>query len=158
MAKESIDEAAAKFKPEDPVMKEKIRIFIVDDDNATLELLNSYFSSCFEEGLLAVTFSSKIECAFMFLKHEYFDILLADLHLADFLGIDGIDLIAYSKKRWPDQYAALMTSDTAPQVEDKLYQKGGDQFIKKPFDFGEIESMVENVISHARSEECRCIN
>ena len=122
-----------------------INMLIVEDDPFSRLLVKSLLSKMAninfweaENGLDAIEIMNK----------ESIDICLLDLHMPK---MDGYEVLAQLKKgsRYSHISVVIMTTET--DIKQKLYNKGADGFILKPFDLDDLRLSVYNTIKNKQS-------
>ncbi|MGK0288690.1 MAG: two-component system nitrogen regulation response regulator GlnG [bacterium] len=112
-------------------------ILIIDDEESirwvlskTLDIEN-YKVFPFSNGEDAIQFSKKMNA----------DICLIDLNLP---GMDGFSVMEELKKLLPQVVPIIMTGQSTMRNTIDAIQKGAFDYISKPFDIDEVESIVQN--------------
>jgi DNA-binding response OmpR family regulator len=95
----------------------KKNILIIDDDE---EICNEMKEILQDEGYLVETANDGINGLDLIKKNNY-DIILQDLKLP---GINGIDILKYTKKNKPDIKVIVLTG--RPLIKDQLIKKNYD--------------------------------
>lgn len=103
------------------------KILIVDDEPDMLKLLSMILR---ERTSYAVTTTNNPLEALDLAKKEGFDIVISDLKMP---GLDGIELIDAIKKVDEDIPIIIMTAYGTVESATEAIQKGGFDFITKPF-------------------------
>jgi len=103
------------------------KILIVDDEPDMLKLLSMILR---ERTSYAVTTTNNPVEALDLAKKERFDIVISDLKMP---GLDGIELIDAIKKVDEDIPIIIMTAYGTVESATEAIQKGGFDFITKPF-------------------------
>lgn len=113
----------------------KAHIFVVDDDKCILEaacvLLKDANYEC-------TCFSSPIECVES-LNSRVAELLITDVKMP---GMDGLQLLAETKRRCPWLPVIVMTSYADIPMAVQAVKAGAFEFIEKPF---EVEVFLETV-------------
>lgn len=128
------------------------RIFIVDDDRNTCELL--------EEGLRNRGFSTEwrltAEDALSAIDTSEPDVVLTDLNLR---GTSGLELCKRSLDRWPDVPVILITAFGSLPTAIEAIRVGAYDFLTKPFDLDVValalDRAVRNRALHAEVRRLR---
>jgi DNA-binding NtrC family response regulator len=107
------------------IMAEKI--LIVDDEPDMLKLLTMILR---EKTSYAVTTTNNPLEAIDLAKKEGFDLVISDLKMP---GLDGIELIDALKQIDEDMPIIIMTAYGTVESATEAIQKGGFDFITKPF-------------------------
>ena len=117
----------------------KAKILVVDDDQNIIEALKSYFSS-FNYSL--DTASSGEEAVAKAKSGEY-DIVLLDINLPDFSGMDALRQI---KKVQRDLPVLVMTGYVSTDAAIDAMKHGAHEFITKPFDLDRVMSIINRLV------------
>jgi two-component system copper resistance phosphate regulon response regulator CusR len=112
-----------------------VRILVVEDEKKVARALR--------EGLEAehydVRLASSGEEGFFLVNHETFDLVVLDLMLPRH---DGIEVVRTLRKRGLETPVLILTAKDT--VEDRVHglDSGADDYLVKPFDFGELLARV----------------
>lgn len=115
------------------------RILLVEDDVAFCRMLENFLarkSYTVETAFSAEEAKSKI-------KKEYFDLIITDLRLPDY---DGIELMSDFKKEFPQIPVILMTGYSDVNTAVKAIKNGASDYISKPFNPEEVLLVVSNAL------------
>jgi len=122
-----------------------INMLIVEDDPFSRLLIKSLLSKLdnisfweAENGLDAIEVMNK----------ENIDICLLDLHMPKMNGFEVLEQIKKGS-RYSHISVVIMTTET--DIKQKLYDKGADGFIVKPFDLNDLRLTVYNTIKNKQS-------
>jgi PAS domain S-box-containing protein len=124
---------------------EPLRVLLVDDEDAILELLADVLGS---EGHNVETARSG-EAAMRKLDGGSYDLLITDLRLP---GLDGRQLC----ERWSTQHpegtrrVLITTGDTASEATREYLQRSGLRYLLKPFDIEQLKSLIRSVLEESR--------
>jgi len=121
----------------------KMHILIVDDDQIVLDSCKRVFEA---EGFEVYLVSDAIK-ALEVLEHTTFDLLLVDVKMPEY---DGIDLMRMIKKKWPQLPIILMSGYPTHETMEAGAQNGAAQFIDKPFTPEELIKTVRMVMKHEK--------
>ena len=114
---------------------------MVDDNQDITKMLSRYFSLKGHQCIV----SNDGQNALAILLNQKFDVVLLDIAMPEFSGIDIIDKLASSGKI-KDQKIILFTASSPPPEEvDKMLKKGAHSCLKKPMDPDEILQYLENL-------------
>ncbi len=106
------------------------RILIVDDEPAVLLMLSYALRSLDIDVITASTLEPAEEA----LNRYHFDLVIVDIRMSGILGIEGLELLSYIKRQWPQTEVIVMTAYGSESVEQDAYQRGAAYFLNKPFD------------------------
>ena len=119
----------------EPLIKE---ILVVDDD-AGFRMLTQQF-------LLKLGFESQIVAsaaeALDILKNRHFDLVLSDIRMKE---KDGVQLMKEARGIYPDLDFVMMTGFTADYSYSDVIGAGATDYIRKPFDMGELRAKLERI-------------
>lgn len=113
-------------------MDQKLRIYVVDDDEIMLEIVGSIL----EEEFVVERFVSAEDCLARVAAQQP-DILVLDLTLP---GISGLEMCQRLKGDWDTQSIPILFVSGNDDMETRIacYEAGGEDFITKPFDPDEL--------------------
>jgi two-component system response regulator HydG len=115
------------------------RVLVVDDDLALAETLADGLT---EHGFDAVACASSTEAARR-LEEEPFDALVTDLRMP---AIDGLGLLARSKRAAPDRPVIVMTGYGAIDTAVDAIRHGAHHYMTKPFATDELALFVRRAL------------
>jgi len=120
-----------------------MKILAIDDEQDLLELLKIFFASEGHEYVGVLTGQEGLKK----IKDEIFDMVLLDLAMPDFSGVDVIDALiddGLMKK----QKIVIFTASSATEKEfAPLLEKGVYSIIKKPIDFDVLSGYLKKIES-----------
>jgi len=124
----------------------KIKIFIVDDDEFSLENL----SLSFDTDKYEISTAGNSQKAIDLLKNNTFDVAILDLKLQ---GMTGLDII--EKTRDPQKLTKyiLITGYSEEEAFIKANRIGVNDILKKPYEEFQLISIVENLFHIKKLEE-----
>jgi two-component system response regulator HydG len=117
----------------------RARVLVVDDDLALAETLADGLA---ERGFDAVACASSTEAARR-LEDEPFDALVTDLRMP---AIDGIGLLALSKRAAPERPVIVMTGYGAIETAVDAIRHGAHHYMTKPFATDELALFVRRAL------------
>lgn len=120
-----------------------MRILVVDDDPKVRTFLERGLE---ESGMLCETAESG-ERALEVLGQRRFDLALLDVTLP---GIQGWDVMESLKERGIELPVIWVTARDATDERIKGLQMGGDDYVVKPFAFGELVARIHAVLRRRR--------
>jgi two-component system response regulator HydG len=128
------------------------RILVVDDRREMAETVTDGLS---DRGFTAVAVGSSAEAATM-LEREPWDALVTDLRMP---GIDGLQLLAISKKLAPERPVIVMTAYGAIDTAIESIRRGASHYLLKPFKLDELviflQRSLEQVALRKETSELR---
>lgn len=125
-------------------------VWVVDDERSIRWVLEKALSqdglnvTCFEDGdsLLTQLGTSRP------------DVIVSDIRME---GIDGLELLAEVKARFPELPVVIMTAHSDLDSAVASIQGGAFEYIPKPFEVDEAVSIVKRAVAH-RSEQERTVH
>lgn len=119
----------------------KRRIMIVDDEPTILLTLSYALRTKDVEVITA----SRLEPAEEALNHYSFDVVVVDIRMSGILGVEGLELLSYIKRRWPQTKVIVMTAYGSEDIQKDAYERGADDYFCKPVDIDELVHRIENL-------------
>jgi DNA-binding NtrC family response regulator len=117
------------------------KILIVDDEPTILLTLSYALRSKDVEVITA----SRLEPAEEALKRNSFDLVIADIRMSGMLGVEGLELLTYIKRYWPDTKVIIMTAHGSEEVQQDAYERGATHYYQKPVDIRELMRKIEEL-------------
>lgn len=117
------------------------KILIVDDEPTILLTLSYALRSKDVE----VVTASRLEPAEEALKRTTFDLVIADIRMSGMLGVEGLELLTYIKRYWPDTKVIIMTAHGSEEVQQDAYERGAIHYYQKPVDIRELMRKIEEL-------------
>ena len=122
------------------------KILLVEDDAAFCEMLAKFLMrKSFE-----VTSCYSAEDALKKIETEKFDLIITDLRLPNY---DGIELMLQFKTKFPSIPVLLMTGYSDVTTAVKAMKNGASDYISKPFNPDEVLLVIENALSQSNQTE-----
>jgi len=121
------------------------RILVADD---SLEMAESVADGLRERGYDVVAVGSGRE-ALDLLTKDPFEALVTDLRMPE---VDGLALIASSRRLDPDRPVIVMTAYSVVDVALESLRQGAYQYVTKPFKQEELAIFLERALDHARMQ------
>jgi len=115
------------------------KILIADDDKSMLWLLESFFA---DKGLKTMKASNGLE-AEAILTEQAPEIALLDINMP---GKDGLRILKDTRQSCPDTSFIIMTAEATMSNTVEAMKFGAFDYIGKPFDFNELEIIVERAL------------
>ncbi|RDX37539.1 sigma-54-dependent Fis family transcriptional regulator [Kangiella sp. HD9-110m-PIT-SAG07] len=84
------------------------------------------------------------------LSNERFDFCLTDLKLPD--G-DGLDMVSYCKKHYPDMPIAVITAYSSTEKAIEAMRLGAFDFLSKPIDLNHLRQLLKHAFKFNQSRE-----
>jgi DNA-binding NtrC family response regulator len=117
------------------------RILIVDDEPTILLTLSYALQSKDVE----VVTASRLEPAEEALKRHPFDLVIADIRMSGMLGVEGLELLSYIKRYWPQTKVIIMTAHGTEDVQQDAYDRGATHYYHKPVDIRVLMRKIEEL-------------
>lgn len=118
----------------------KIKKVLIVDDEPTIQLTLSY--ALRTAGFEVVT-ASRLESAEAALDRYDFDAVIADIRMSGILGVDGLELLSYIKRRWPETDVIIMTAYGSEEVRRDAYARGASMYYDKPIDIADLTKRLK---------------
>ena len=119
------------------------KAIVIDDDVATLELMKFQLDA---EGF-DVTTAENGQAGINFVAETEFDIILTDLNLPDF---DGIEMVRRCKEASPDTEIIMITGFGSTEKTIEATKAGAFHYVEKPIEFEELLLLIEKAIDRKR--------
>jgi DNA-binding response OmpR family regulator len=114
----------------------------VDDEEAIRFALVEYFRGTG----WAVDAAAEKEEAEALLACTTYAVVIADLRLTGIHGVEGLDIVQWSRHLRPETRVVLLTGNGTPELEDEARRLGADAFLHKPLPLPELEAVVDSLI------------
>ena len=131
----------AQALPKDPL---PIRILVLDDE----ESIRWVIKKTLGDSHYALHFAESAEDAIRLMEHQPIDLALVDLHLP---GDDGWSFLQRQQARYPNLLVTIITGQSTMQNAVRAMKMGAFDYLLKPFDIDEIESLVERAAQTIRA-------
>lgn len=122
-----------------------MKILLLEDDETLGALLKEHLSST-NTPIWCKNISEAIKQS----EAQKFDMLLLDVNLPDGSGFEFLDTLRGYQDKTP---ALFITSSAAAHDVKRGFEIGCDDYIKKPFDFEELDARIEHVKKIYRIEQ-----
>lgn len=122
-------------------LKQQPRIIFVDDDPNAGELMLRFS----EEASYSCTVFRLPEMAFEHFKKEGADLIVSDLRMPK---MTGVELLKKVREHTPDIPFIIVTGYANTDDAIDALRLGASDFIKKPFDMGELQILIERTLGH----------
>jgi DNA-binding NtrC family response regulator len=123
-----------------PRMNEKI--LIVEDETSILFALSEYFSTLGYQ----VDSAREWEEAEALLATRKYRLVLTDLRLTGFGGVEGLEIIGSVRQRSPETRIILLTGYGSSDVEEEARRRGVDALLFKPTPLQEVARIADTLI------------
>ncbi len=119
------------------------RILIVDDE-PTILLTLSYTLRTAAGGAEVIT-ASRLEMAEEALSRYSFDLVIVDIRMSGILGVEGLELLSYIRRYWPDTQVIVMTAYGSEDIRRDAYARGAYCYYDKPIDIMELTKRIQDM-------------
>ena len=123
------------------VKGESKKVLIVDDEPTILLTLSYALRS---SGVEVVT-ASRLESAEEALERYSFEAVIADIRMSGVLGVDGLELLSYIKKHWPQTEVIIMTAYGSDEIRQDAYERGASYYYDKPVDIVDLTRRIQEL-------------
>ena len=121
-------------------MSTRPKVLLLDDDPDMLEIYREILQRLpAQPDIQTVTSGTR---AIAMLEAEPFSMVITDLSMPK---MDGLQVLAVVRRRWPHMKTAVMTSAADDQYRKRAYGMGVDVFCSKPSTSKEIESFLAEI-------------
>ncbi len=124
-------------------------ILVVDDEPDVGELFRQCFRREVRQGTYVIHFASSGAEALNRLTAEIEPALLAVLSDINMPGMDGLELLAAIKQRFPDLPVMMVTAYGDDERRKRAADYGAAEFINKPVDFEHLKAQLSQLPSAA---------
>jgi NtrC-family two-component system response regulator AlgB len=116
------------------------RLLIVDDEKNIRRSLETFFLSC---GYTVATASDAASALAAMAGSDGFDLVLSDFRMAE---MNGLELLAEIKRRFPDAQVILMTAYATVENAVAAMKSGAADYLSKPFSLQQVQHVVERAL------------
>ncbi len=121
-----------------------ITVLLVDDDGAWRAALASWLE---HEGYRVFGLPRGDHVAGA-IEDRRIDVVVLDVHLP---GLDGLDVLADVRRRWPGLPVIVTTAFGGSQTGDVARRRGATSYLEKPFRLEELMTQLRRVVApHGR--------
>lgn len=128
----------------DSTVIDRIKIMLVDDDDAVREALSELLS---RKGWQVIDFNSAEDAIAALKDQPDFDVILSDINMP---GMTGIDLLAKVKEAAPNCPVVMITGYPSLDLAIEAMKDGAIDFLPKPFKTEELEVVIRRASERAR--------
>ena len=119
---------------------DKKRILIIDDDEEMRSVIKDFIE---EEGYEADCVE-KGTYAFGKLLNEPFDLIITDIRMP---GFSGLDILPNLRKLSPDVTIVVITAFGSEEVFCKALERGANAYLEKPIQLGKLSALIQEMFS-----------
>jgi DNA-binding response OmpR family regulator len=116
------------------------KILIIEDDDEMRSLLKDFVE---EEGYRADS-AEKGTYAFRKLMTESFDLIITDIRMP---GYSGLDILPELKRLQPGVPVVVITAFGSEEVYRKALSKGADAYLEKPIHLHKLRALIEKMVA-----------
>jgi DNA-binding NtrC family response regulator len=116
------------------------KILIIEDDDEMRSLLKDFVE---EEGFEADSVEKGIS-AFKKLMTESFDLIITDIRMP---GYSGLDILPELKRLQPEIPIVVITAFGSEEVYHKALSRGANAYLEKPIHFHKLKELIYDIIS-----------
>jgi len=117
------------------------RLLIVDDEAAIRFAMREYFCAAG----WTVDAAGRQEEAEALLACTSYTVVIADLQLTDFRGLEGLEIVQWSRRLRPETRVVLLTGDATPELEAEARHHGADAILEKPLPLSQLAAIVSSL-------------
>lgn len=125
--------------------EEQGRLLVVDDEAAIRFALVEYFRG----NGWNVDAAAEKEEAEALLACTTYAVVIADLRLTGIHGVEGLDIVQWSRHLRPETRVVLLTGNATPEIEAEARRRGADAFLQKPLPLPRLEEIVDDLVAKA---------
>lgn len=122
-----------------------VSILVVDDEPDVGELFRQRFRRETRQGMYVIHYAASGAEALDRLASEIEPTLLAVLSDINMPGIDGLQLLAEIKQRFPDLPVMMVTAYGDDERRKRAAEYGAAEFITKPVDFDHLKAQLSQL-------------
>ena len=129
-------------------MADALRILVVDDDQASRELMSTILA---EEGHKVFAASDGAEALRLLAEEQAkgteYDAVVSDIRMVD---VDGLEVLDWAQKHAPDTPVVLVTAFGNVNVDAAMdaIRRGAYDYISKPYDINAIKLVIDRALRH----------
>jgi DNA-binding response OmpR family regulator len=114
----------------------------VDDEEAIRFALAEYFRG---NGWTVDSAAEKEEAEALLACTTY-TAVIADLRLTGIHGVEGLDIVQWSRHLRPETRVVLLTGNGTPELELEARRLGADAFLHKPLPLPQLEAVIDSLV------------
>jgi len=127
-------------------MTSRERIWIIDDDRSIRWVLEKALTSA---GMEVTSFEDGTQ-VIKRMAHEQPDAIVSDIRMP---GVDGIELLARLRERYPHVPVIIMTAHSDLDSALSAYEGGAFEYLPKPFDVDDAVALTQRALKHSREQK-----
>jgi CheY-like chemotaxis protein len=122
-----------------------VSILVVDDEPDVAELFRQRFRREMRQGTYVIHYAASGTEALDRLQGEIEPTLLAVLSDINMPGMDGLQLLAEIRRRFPNLPVMMVTAYGDDERRRRAAEYGAAEFITKPVDFGQLKEQLRQL-------------
>jgi two-component system, response regulator, stage 0 sporulation protein F len=122
-----------------------VSILVVDDEPDVAELFRQRFRREMRQGTYVIHYAASGSEALDRLQGEIEPTLLAVLSDINMPGMDGLQLLAEIRRRFPDLPVMMVTAYGDDERRRRAAEYGAAEFITKPVDFDQLKEQLRQL-------------
>ena len=122
-----------------------VSILVVDDEPDIADLFRQRFRRETRQGTYVIHYAASGEEALNRLEAEIEPTLLAVLSDINMPGMDGLELLAEIKQRFPDLPVMMVTAYGDDERRRRAADHGAAEFLTKPVDFDQLKEQLRQL-------------
>ena len=135
-----------KHKENEKVLIRKGRILVVDDNELNRDVAQGILESL---GMDADIACSGIECIDKLKNNEMYDLIFMDHMMPEMDGVEALHTIRTLRNDARNIPVVLLTANTVIGVKEQMIREGFNDFLSKPIDIDELESVLLRFLGEA---------
>lgn len=126
-------------------MKNKIRVFMIDDDENLINSVKEHFSSHAVIDVVMSSTNGKDAYQMILDKEKEYDVIVMDLIMPN---KDGLSILQDLKKLNKNKKIIVLTSYSKDYTIKKVNEYGVSYYMLKPFDFRDLENRIIDIVEN----------
>lgn len=118
------------------------KILLVDDDAAILRAMSEYLRGRGYE----VDSAQEMEEAEALLEHIQYKIIVTDLSLGKYRGLEGLDLLDHLRKNAPSTRTIVLSGHDSEDVRTEAAGRGNSIFLGKPVSLSKLGEAISKLL------------
>jgi CheY-like chemotaxis protein len=127
-------------------MDKNLNILVVDDDHQSVLIIEKFLK---KQGYKTTSVNSAINGS-VFLKKEFFDLVITDLIMPQ---VNGLEFLLWINENSPRTKVIIVTGNESSnsEIKDFAEEKGVIKYLNKPIDLLELKSLITKTIDSNKS-------
>jgi ActR/RegA family two-component response regulator len=127
-------------------MASKLRLLVVDDEEAIVFAMQRYFTARGFE----VDTASEIEEAEALLANVHYQAAIIDLRLTGVHGAEGLDILGFVRDNCPGTRTILLTAYGSADLSREARERGADVVLSKPQPLPDVAQVLMGLVGEGR--------